>query len=254
MDWHTHDFGEPINAFRDDLLGVLDSEIQQEIQQYLNSSGMGAFGSIIPVIIARILTRQELPIFLVPIVVGKPVLKLMIKHGLYVQQLIHDMAKIQDRTGWVRDYFELAEVRPEFFREVCHQFNEATFSVDEWLRMMRVFPASVFDIDDLTEEDALAVFERMPAGTRVWLSGSAGSAMKKLECRRYLALIVGVSDGYLCTNAGNARYFAIAAALPLELQEWLAHITQRFVYVSVARRMPVMTTIRLKDCDCRWML
>lgn len=268
MDWTTRTFDNAaITAFRDDVLPLLSPQEQTEVGWFFKPRQGIPSGSSTSYAVAWVLLGHSRPQTLC--IVRTEVVKLFIKHGLQIRELIDDMNHTWTGPDWARLYLEYAEIRPELFREVRRDFiykdlrtpDLDPLETDVWIRLTRTFPASVFWLDGMSEKGVMVVLENMPESCRIPQVDAVASCKATLWRRRLMALIVGVSDGFV---RHPDRYFAIAAALPLELQEWLVRVTQAVDAASrpmddihsqlLAHSLRVLrpAPIWLEECDCRW--
>lgn len=281
MDWTTRTFDNAaITAFRDDVLPLLSPQEQTDVGWFFKPRQGIPTGSATVYAVASVLLGYSRPQSLC--IVNHAVVKLLVKHSLQVPELINDMNSTWTGADWARFYLDYAEIRPELFREVQRDFiyeDLCPLETDVWARLTRAFPLSTFWLQGMPAEDVMTVLENAPESCHIPQVDAVASCKAALWRRRLMALIVGVSDGFCidrsihaassvrCIYPSNsARYFAIAAALPLELQEWLVRVTQAVDAASrpmsdihsqlLAHSLRVLrpAPIWLEKCDCRWMI
>lgn len=314
MRWLRHDFGDAVrNAFRDEVQALLNEREKNAIETYTRDImlvgrrfriGDATLGAVVDAMMGhRIMWMMH---------VHKPILLLMIKHGLQISQLIKEMEECSQPDAEVLAHFaDCAEANPAAFVKARFEISyvsEATSTT--WLRLVRLFPLCAFWFGEAPRSFVMEVLERAPLAKNIIRYGVVLECMAELDRRRLFALVVGVSDGLLRLSGDGplVSFFKIAAALPLELQERLVHLArfddevqcQRYHYMRMTElldevKIPrlgndmcryfaiverVMNTsdgefeapitclreialagikvcsgaIRLKDCDCRWML
>lgn len=244
MRWLKHDFGDAArNAFRDEVQPLLNFSEKSTIEQHIRDitvigrhfrTGDSTLNSIVYALLGyEIIWMIE---------TRKPILLLLIKHGLQIPTLLKEMEKVLEPSAELLLLFaDCAEVRPEAFAGVQFTiFSEKTLpisgkilAVSDWLRILRLFPSCKFWFDETPRATIMELLERAPSTKNIMCSEAVLDCLSKLNSRRLFALIVGVSDGLLRPSgdgllrpSDSAPFFNITAALPLELQEHIVHFAQ----------------------------